>query len=325
MAESKHGLICAYILDGNGGGRSISFEEISAWEPSQGPLWVHMDFTKRNTKKWLIRSAGLDKIIASAMTADETRPRLLVSHDSVFLSLRGVNLNPGQEPEDMVSIRVWLSANKVITTRRRMLLSVNDLRKAIEEGRGPKTTGEFFSKLNNRLINRMADVIDDVNEQVDTLEEEVLTLESRLLRPQISEIRRQAVLIRRYIYPQREALYQLQSEHVAFFATEDNIQLREANDRMVRYIEDLDTARERASIAQEELASRISEQMDARMYVLSVVAVVFLPLTFVTGLLGINVGGIPGADHDWGFAVVCGLMLLLLVATLFLLRRKHWM
>ena len=74
---------------------------------------------------------------------------------------------------------------------------------------------------------------------------------------------------------------------------------------MVRYIEDLDSSRERASVAQEELMSRLSENMEKRMYALSLVATVFLPLGFMTGLLGVNVGGIPGAENKMGFLIVC--------------------
>lgn len=324
MAASK-GLIFAYILDGKGGGRNVGWDEIIAWQPEQGLLWVHLEYAHRNAKKWLMKESGIDKLLARAMTAEETRPRMISSAHSVFLSLRGVNMSPGQEPEDMVSIRIWLNAEKIITSRRRPLLSVTDLREALEEGRGPKSTAELLVMLNHRLINRMADVIDDISDRIDMLESEVVTAESRKLRPQISEIRREAVLIRRYLFPQREALYQLQVEPLSFFSDTEKLQIRESNNRMIRYIEDLDTARERASIAQEELASRMSEQMDSRMYILSITAVVFLPLTFITGLLGINVGGIPGAQHQWGFAIVCALMAIMFGVTLFVLRKKNWM
>lgn len=325
MTATKPSMICAYLLDGAGGGKALTWEEVEAWQPGQGNLWLHLDFTTKTTKKWLRTSSGLDKLTVKALVAEDVRPRYVAHSNSLYMSLRGVNLNPGQDPEDMVSIRLWMDKSRIITTRRRMLLSVNDLREAIEAGRGPKSTGEFLAMLNNRLINRMADVIDQLNDDADLLESELLTAESRQLRPQISELRRQAVQIRRYIYPQREALYQLQIEQPPFMATEEHIYFREATDRMMRYIEDLDTARERASIAQEELSSRLSEQMDARMYLLSIVAVIFLPLTFITGLLGINVGGIPGANHDWGFLLVCGIMFVVLVVTLFFLRIKHWM
>ncbi|MFC1356909.1 MAG: hypothetical protein G8D58_09745 [gamma proteobacterium symbiont of Phacoides pectinatus] len=73
--------------------------------------------------------------------------------------------------------------------------------------------------------------------------------------------------------------------------------MREIADHTLLFLEDLDAARERASVTQEELLHHLSEQAERRMFLLAVITTVFLPLSFVTGLLGINVGGIPGADE----------------------------
>ena len=89
--------------------------------------------------------------------------------------------------------------------------------------------------------------------------------------------------------------------------------------------EDLEAVRERAAVSQEELLSRLSEQLNQRMYVLSIVAAVFLPLGFLTGLLGINVGGIPGADNAQAFWIFSGLLLIAVVIQLLVFRWKKWL
>lgn len=78
------------------------------------------------------------------------------------------------------------------------------------------------------------------------------------------------------------------------------------------------------TIVREELASRMAEQMNSRMYLLSIVAALFLPLGFVTGLLGVNVGGIPGTQHPGAFLAVCFMLILLGVVQLWLFRRRGW-
>jgi zinc transporter len=106
------------------------------------------------------------------------------------------------------------------------------------------------------------------------------------------------------------------------------MRLREIADPMTRYVEDLDSARERTAVAQEELIGRLSEQMDKRMYLLyllSLVAAIFLPLGFITGLLGINVGGIPSAEYHWGFALVTLMIVILVVMQVVIFRAKKWM
>lgn len=317
-------LITAYLLNGHGGGKLIGWSEIEQWKPEQGILWVHLNYTKDKAKQWLLKQSGLDPITSKAMLAEESRPRSLVNSEGVLLFLRGVNLNPGDDPEDMVSIRVWLNAHCIITTRKRRLLSIDDIRQSLDKNEGPKTTPEFLHMLNERLLYRISNVIEAIDDQVDQLEQAILTKESYLLRPKIADIRRQSIAIRRYLAPQREALSRLILEPCDLLSSLDKLYLREANDRLVKYIEDLDAARERAAVTQEELSSRLSEQMDKRMYLLSVVAVIFLPLTFLTGLLGINVEGIPGAKHEWAFLIVCSVLVGLLVLMFGFLRHKRW-
>ncbi len=93
---------------------------------------------------------------------------------------------------------------------------------------------------------------------------------------------------------------------------------------MIRYIEDLDSVRERAAVIQDELMNRISERMNRTMYVLTLVASVMLPLGFITGLLGINVAGIPGSEYPWAFLVVCVTLLALILIEVWLFRRLKW-
>ena len=79
----------------------------------------------------------------------------------------------------------------------------------------------------------------------------------------------------------------------------------------MRYVEDLDAARERAAVTQEELASRLSDRMNRTLYLLTIMAIVLLPPSLLTGLLGINVGGMPGVENPWAFAIVFVLIILL--------------
>jgi len=319
------GLIAAYILDGKGGGKRVGWKEIQQWAPTAGLLWVHLNFEAPEAQRWIREESQLRDVVSDALLAEESRPRITTFDDGVLVALRGVNLNPGADPDDMVSLRIWAEKNRIITTRRRKLLSVADLCSAVEKGKGPRTSGEFLEDVADRLMVRMGGVIDELEDKVAELEEAVLVAESHELRPMLASIRRDAINLRRYMAPQREAIARLQSEKISWLAEEDRVRLRETYDRLTRYIEDLDAARERAAVTQEELVSRLSEQMDNRMYVLSIVAAIFLPLGFLTGLLGINVGGIPGSDYKAAFFVFCLLLVALVVIEVIIFKKKKWM
>ena len=315
----------AYLLDGNGGARTVDTNEIAAWTPQDGNLWVHLNYNNSEEIKWLTDSSALEPLVVEALLAEETRPRTTVIGDGLLIALRGVNLNPGADPEDMVSIRLWVDSTRIVTTRKRDLISVTDLINQFNTKKGPCNSAEFLVELVDRLIWRMSETVDQFEDRGAELEEMVLAVDSSSLRYELATLRRQAISIRRYLAPEREALSRLIIEKVSWLDDGSRLQLREVNDRLIRHIEDIDAVRERAAVTQEELQSRLSEQMNSRMYVLSVVAAIFLPLGFLTGLLGVNVGGIPGTDYPMAFLVFTGMLVVVVVLQVLLFRWKKWM
>jgi zinc transporter len=325
-AGQGDGLICAYLLDGQGGGHRLDWEGVRAWKPEDGMIWIHLDRTQPGIRRWIEEESGLDRLAAEAMLTEETRPRSeRLDADTLLILLRGVNLNPGEHADDMISIRFWATGRRVITTRRYHLMAIQDLREAIEAGIGPADIGGLVSRVALRLSERMFPVVSDLDDRLDELEEAFAAEEeTERLRDSLGPVRRQAISLRRHMAPQREALSRLQAETVSWIAPLDRAHLREAADAVTRYVEDLDAMRERAGVLRDEAMSHLSERMNRNMYVLSIVATVMLPLSFVTGLLGINVDGIPGSSWPWAFALVCALLALLGIVEYWLFRRLRW-
>jgi zinc transporter len=116
----------------------------------------------------------------------------------------------------------------------------------------------------------------------------------------------------------------LQTDRPAWMEKELDRALRETSDRLLRYLEELDAARDRAVVIRDEIANRLSEDMNRTMYALSVVAGIFLPLGMLTGLLGINVGGMPGVESSSAFWVTCILLVVIVAGEIWLFRRMKW-
>ncbi len=171
----------------------------------------------------------------------------------------------------------------------------------------------------------MGDVVAEMDDAVDELEDEVLHAESSELRPKLAGLRRQTISLRRYIAPQRDVLARLQHERIPWLKDIDRVHIREIAERTARFVEDIDSARDRAAITQEELNNRLSEQMNKAMYVLSIIAAIFLPLGFLTGLLGINVGGIPGGENQWAFALVSLFLFVIALVLIWNFKRIKWL
>jgi zinc transporter len=325
MEANNDGLILAYILDGNGGGRKVGWHEITAWKPDQGILWLHFNYSSPNVQEWLYEKSGLEEVICDALTEEDSRPRCTSVHEGLLLGLRGVNLNPGADPEDMVGVRIWFEKDRIISSRKRKVLSISDIQSAIDQGNGPESLSDFLVYIAGRMMERMRHVIDDLEDSVADVEDQILTSESHQLRSQLAALRRQAISLRRYLSPQREALSRLLTEKIPWLDEDERIRLREIYDQLSRYIEDLDEARDRAAVTQEEFVNRLSEQMNNKMYILSIVAAIFLPLGFLTGLLGINVGGIPGADSKLGFTVFVLLLVCVVIFQIRFFKKKKWL
>jgi zinc transporter len=135
VMATEDGLICAFLLDGRGGGREIGWREIAAWRAEQGLLWVHLDRAGPDAGRWLGEEAGLDPVVSRALLAEDVRPREVRIDDALLVTLRGVNLNPGADPEDMVAVRIWLEPMRIVTVRHRRLMAIGDLREALAAGR----------------------------------------------------------------------------------------------------------------------------------------------------------------------------------------------
>lgn len=323
MQES--GLVQAYILDGSGGGNKVGWPEVEGWQAGEGKaLWLHLDYSHPLVRQWLKGREGLDRLVVENLLSEDSRPRSTPFHDGLLLGLRGVNLNPGADPEDMVAIRLWIDEHGMISTGKRILASIDDMQKAIEGGDGPRSPGEFLVQMCEYVMNRIGDVIEDFEATFDDLEERIMAEESGMLRPILSTLRRQIIELRKYLAPQREALGYLQSTKVAWLQDVDRMRLREVSDRLIRYVEELDSVRDRAVVLHEELVSRLSDQINKRMYVLSIVATIFMPLGFLAGLLGANLGGIPGASSRWGFLIFCAIVLGIFFLQLLYLRKNKW-
>jgi zinc transporter len=318
-------ILLAYDFDGNGGGKNLSESEVSKKLKLGQLVWVHLDVNNEGTKQWLeTEIKDIDPFTIDALLAEETRPRVTEINNGALIILRGVNLNENASPEDMVSIRLWVEKHRIITLRRRKLKAVLDIEDKLKLGKGPKDVGSFVSGLISKLFERMEPVLTDLDEDTDTIEENVLKNPDLSLRGSIVNIRMKAIGLRRYMAPQKDAIGQLRSSDLDFLSVEDRRHLQESYDRVLRYVEDLDAVRERAQIVKDELASVLADKLNKNMYVLSVIAAIFLPMGFLTGLFGINVGGIPGTDDKNAFWVFCILLSGIVALQVFLFKKLKW-
>jgi zinc transporter len=145
------------------------------------------------------------------------------------------------------------------------------------------------------------------------------------MRGRLADHRRRAIQLRRFLAPQREALGKLATIGLPWLDAMQRARTIEAADRMTRTVEELDAARDRAAVTQEELGSRVAEATNQRLYVLSLITAIFLPLGFICSLLGVNVGGVPLQHDDWAFWALIGAFIAGVGVQLWIFKKRGWL
>jgi zinc transporter len=296
-------------LDGKGGGRLLAWDRTVCEELPPGMFWLHLDWDTPLAHQLLVESFGVDPVVAEALVEQDTRPRSLAAGADEMVILRGVNLTPGAEPEDMISLRMLINEQRVITLTRREIRSIAELKTALDQGKGPATMAEFLALLVEKLVDRTAPVLAQLEDAID--EEEDDLVEGKLTRVEstLVGVRGRIIKLRRYLAPQREALLRLSQEKLAWLQPEERARVSEAANQLTRNIEDLDEFRERAQVIQEEIGLYYNRRLTRSTFVITVAASVLVPLNLVAGLFGMNVGGIPGKESPYAFWVIAALFI----------------
>ncbi len=323
-ASRPHGLVCAYLFS-EGQAKAITLEDYARWQVDDGLVWLHFDIRDARAREWLSEHSGLSETAVHTLLSEETRPHVWREEDSLIMALRSINLHPNAEPEDMVALRAYADRHKMITARRRSLTSLRDLAGSMASGIGPTSIAQMLINLTGSLTAQLVDAIDSLEDKMDVLEAGVLDDFQQQRRVHVMELRRKCILLRRYLAPQREALARIYIEPVSWIDERGRMQQRHIADQLVRYVESLDAVKDRAAVVQEELASRVADQLNTRMYILSVVAALFLPLGFILSVFQLKVLGVPLVEYTFGLPALVLAMIVTVIVQVVIFKRRGWL
>ena len=326
-AESETPLLFGRVLDGAGGAREIGWEEAQGWQPAAPGevMWLHICRSRAGVYEWLQEELGIPEPTAELLTSDQTRPRAFAEGETLVGTLRGINFNPGAQPEDMISMQLWCDGHRLVTLRRHPLQTPREVVRQLDRGNGPPDAGATITLLAELMIARMSQSIVDMNYVLDELEDDDPEEHAEEMLKRISTIRRNCLGLKRHMAPQHEALEQISREAPHWFEEHDRREIAESIARLRRYLDDIDISKESALVLQDELRARSLASSEHATYMLTIVAGIFLPLGFLTGLLGINVGGMPGMDDPDAFWAVVALCGFLFIALIVVFRRLRWL
>lgn len=319
------GILFAHLFAPDNAPQRTTWREIEAWQPDHGFLWAHLALNDNHVRDWLENGAGLPPMIPEALLDRTTRPRLLVREGGVLVILHGVNVESNSDPGNTIVLHLWCEAQRIISLRHQRVAAAQTVEDQLRQGELKPTSGAVLTALAHELVKQLEPLLIDLHEAVDRVEEALLRQDQSNLRLQLSQLRRQVIALRRHMAPQRDVLHHLCALRLPWLTSEHHAQFVEIVDDFMRHLEDLDSLRDHMVVVDGELTARQADQLNQSMYRLTLMTTIFLPLTFLTGLLGINVAGIPGADNTVAFLVVCLLLGMITLVEIWFFFKMKWL
>ena len=322
--QSRTGIVWAYRFSADGRPEPVPRTEIPTLPPDEGFVWIHLDLVHNRAKSWIgEQSRLLPPTAEEVFLSTETHQRLDhsaglvwgVSHDLI----RDVDRNSGE-----VGALYWIVAERfVITGRREAMRSTRLVAETLDGGESVAGTADLFELLVEFIIDDVTDAVVRLMDETDSVEDLVLSDSFEDAPSRIGAIRRTAVRLHR----------QLGGLHVLFRRFADGNSGRGAPDmmracagRLLQRIDgphaDIQSVQDRARLLQDEMTARTATQTNRQLYTLSILTALFMPATFITGLFGINVKGLPWMEHELGAFFVALACICAALLTLILLRRR---
>ena len=300
--------------------------DISAALRDDRLAWAHLDGKNPSAQSWIREELDyLDPQAVEALLDVDTRPRMSLAGDGLLVILRAINFNEGEDPEDMVSLRMYLDARRILTISRKRVRAIERMNAALREGIGPMDAGAFLVELIEDIVGNINAFQSGLDTHAEALEDRVFGGQGDHVRHDVLDLRLKVIAARRYLGPQRDALLKVSQAQSPIIDAVTRREIEEEAFKMTRISEDMDELRDQAQVLREELSSQLSDRVNRNTFVMSVVTSMFLPLGFLTGLFGVNLGGMPGLQSPAAFAILVASCAILLIAQLGVMGLWRWL
>jgi len=329
------GLICGYLLHADAPAQPIDGAQAAAWlrslppdtqplaPPTAAPfLWLHFNLSHAQAIRWIERHADMPDAFFEALRDGSHSTRIERDDDTLIAVLNDVHFDFAFEPFDFATLWIGVTPHLVITARTQPLRSVDALRTAVRDGQSPRSSAALLELLMRTQADGLVGIVRGVTQRIDRVEDELLTNRLNHKRARLGVMRRLLVRLQRLLAPEPAALFRLLQRPPHWVCEEDAQELRDASEEFSVVLRDMQGLQERIKLLQEEIAANVQEANSRTLFVLTVVTVLALPINILTGLFGMNVGGIPLADSPHGFwAIVAVLSVFTLAAAWLALRQ----
>mgnify|MGYP000889924637 CR=1 FL=1 len=305
----ERGIICAYRFDGVGPAQPVdAAEAIGIWttapRDSAGFVWLHVNLSHAAAERWLRAHAQMPDDFFDAIGEGSRSSRIERDGDTLFAVVNDATFDFSFDASDIATLWISVRAGLVITARRHPLCSVDRLRAAVKRGEVIDSSVALLDHLLRDESDELQHIARRASERIDEIEDQLIAQRTGEHAAELARLRRLTVRLQRLMAPEPGALVRLLSNPPGWLGREDLQRLREASDDFGVSLRDIATLQDRIRLLQDEASARVAEANNRSLFMLTMVTVLALPINLTAGLLGMNVGGIPLAQHEHGFVYV---------------------
>ena len=294
-------------------------------EADGGWIWLHLKLTDTRARHWLAHQDALPPAVAQWLMDGPDRVQVQRLEGWLVGAANGLHHDFAFEPEQISRLRFCLGPHFLVTGRRHPLRVIDEVRRNLDSGRVPETALGLLALIAGHLAAEAEATVEKLMDEVDGIEDRVLddrstsrTVEDRQA---LGRIRRRTATLRRHLLPEGAAVAAGLDDLPDWADPAGRAGLAAAAERFRRAARSLDEVIDRARLLQEEIAAQRAEAANRTLLVLAVLTAIFLPMTLITGIFGMNVAGVPGTQDPEAFLWV---MLLILASGVAALALMFW-
>jgi len=284
--------------------------------------WIDIDLADAAEHAWLTDCPDLDEQTRALLLEPVRFSRREHLVDGLFLGLKARATAEADLIDQLTDLKLLIGKSQVLTVRLGEVNAVAELRRSLRSGRGLTTPVDFLAFMVSAMTKRMEIVIFDLTQDTDATEDAMLDRGCDPSPDTMIALRRRLFRTRRQLTSVQQILAPLGTDPALHLDADDRETLVRSANHVTRYLASLEDCRARIQMLEDHIDAQRATTMTRASLNLTIVATVFLPLTFMSGLLGMNVAGIPEEHDPWGFWIVSGLSILIALLAWVILRRR---
>ncbi len=307
--------------------KEVSVGDIPQYLSDTTITWVDVHGLKDEpTLRQLAKFFGVHPLALEDVVHTPQRPKTEIYEQNQFIITRMTYMQRAHDA-DVEQLSIFIGKNVVLTFQNHTTGSLEAVRVRIRSGKGSirKTGADYVAyAILDSVIDKYYPVLEDFGEELESIEHATIARPTPKTLQRIYHIKREMLDIRRSVWPQRDMLSSLIRDDSPFISDTVRVYLRDCYDHIIQLMDVVDTYREISGNLMDIYLSTISNKTNEVMKVLTVMASIFIPLTYIVGIYGMNFEFMPELHWKWGYPAIWGVMILLSVGMGMYFRRRGW-